>query len=188
MNYHLSCYQWHLLHSTTISTRTQINNALHAVSGKKKKLLVFTRVATGHYTIACNFAKWWSIFTILSLFWDWTIGSGAYWAGRAVACPLFLCPIGKHSCLPYHVSASKLIFFFHFILNTCRQWMQILLSILKPWQNSIFSWKSVVSFRSKAPRLPPRTLPLRAWPPSHHCCLPTLNDLLLPMSRQKTCN
>jgi len=100
----------------------------------------------------------------------------------------FLCPIGKHSCLPYHVSASKLIFFFHFILNTCRQWMQILLSILKPWQNSIFSWKSVVSFRSKAPRLPPRTLPLRAWPPSHHCCLPTLNDLLLPMSRQKTCN
>ena len=38
-----------------------------------------------------------------------SIGSRAYWAVWAVACPLFV-PNGLHFCMSYHFSASKLIF------------------------------------------------------------------------------
>ena len=102
--------------------------------------------------------------------------------------PTFLYPMGKYSCLPYHFSASKLIFFYHFISNTCRQWMQILLSILKPWQNSIFSWKKCRQLPQQSPQAPTTHFATESMAPSPQCCLPTLNDLLLPMSRQKTRN
>jgi len=36
----------------------------------------------------------------------------------------FLCPMGKHCYLPYHFAVFKLIFL-PFLVETCRQWMQI---------------------------------------------------------------
>jgi len=61
--------------------------------------------------------------------------------------------------------------------------MQISLSSLKPWKNSICPWKSVVPFRRRSPNLQQGLCP---WTPlghgpQTHSCPPTLNDFPPPM-------
>ena len=173
MNYQHSCYQWHLLHSTTISTRTQINNALNTVCEEKRN---------------CSFLLGWPLATVLlpvtlpnydqfsqffHCFETGPLAAEPIEQGRQSPAHFFLYAMGKYSCLPYHFSASKLIFFFHFILNTCRQWMPILLSFLKPWQNSIFSWKKCRQLLQQSPQAPTThfatdsTAPKPPFLPSH---------------------
>ena len=58
--------------------------------------------------ITCQFPA----FVILVSFSALAIGGGAYCVGRGgrLPPPHILCPTGKRCCLPYHLSASKLIF------------------------------------------------------------------------------
>jgi len=106
-------------------------------------------------------------------------------AGRAGSHPPTFWAHGKHptTFLPPNW------FFFHNILNTCRQWMQISLSFLKPLQNSIFSQEVPSASAGKALRLyfhqgalPLDPLGARPQLQTSHSCFSTLNDLPLPMS------
>jgi len=107
-----------------------------------------------------------------------TIGGGAYWAGWALACPLF-CPIGLALplvCLQVHFSSIS--YCTTLVGSECKYRYRIILKT--PTKHHIFTKIVLSAFGGEVPQTAIRVFapePHGARSPVPHSCCPTSNDL-----------